>query len=88
MQLSRSSADVYSGAPGLLGRLLTFALGAALLVAAVTVSLLVLAVALTGGLLVGGFVWWKTRELRKPMCERAGGCVIKGGEDSGRRVQQ
>jgi hypothetical protein len=25
----------------------------------------VLAVALTGGLLVRGFVWWKTRELRK-----------------------
>ena len=63
----------------MLGRGLTLALGAALLVTAVTVSLLVLAVALTGGLLLGGFVWWKTRELRKQMCERAGGRVIKRG---------
>lgn len=65
--------------PGLLGRLLTIAAGAVLMVAAFMFSLLVFAVALAGGLLVGGYLWWKTRELRKQMREPPpDGRVIEG----------
>lgn len=65
--------------PGLLGRLLTIAAGAVLMVAAFMFSLLVFAVALAGGLLVGGYLWWKTRELRRQMREQPPeGRVIEG----------
>ncbi len=72
---------------GLLGRVLTFALGAVLLVAAFMASLLLFAILLTGGLLVGGYLWWKTRDLRRRMREqmhehiherRPGGRVLEG----------
>ncbi len=50
-------------------------LGAALaLVLAFTFSLVFLAVVALAGLLVGGYVWWKTRELRRQL--RAAG--VKG----------
>ncbi len=50
-----------------------------MLVAAFTLSLLVFALLATIGLLVWGYVWWKTRELRRQMRERPpGGRVIEG----------
>jgi O-antigen/teichoic acid export membrane protein len=65
--------------PGLLSRLLAFAMGAVLLIAAFTVSLVVFAIALVGALVIGGYLWWKTRELRTRMRERPpGGHVIEG----------
>ncbi|MBL8526195.1 MAG: hypothetical protein JNL68_00775 [Burkholderiales bacterium] len=66
-------------APGLLGRLVAFAVGAALLIAAFMVSVVVFAIALAGALVIGGYLWWKTRELRRQMRERPpGGHVIEG----------
>lgn len=66
-------------ASALLGRLATLAAGAALLVAAVTFSVLVLAIAAAVALLISGFLWWKTRELRRQWRENPpGGRVIEG----------
>jgi len=48
----------------------TIAVGAVLLVAVFTVSLLVFAIVVTGGLLVLGYLWWKTRDLRKQIREQ------------------
>jgi membrane protein implicated in regulation of membrane protease activity len=65
--------------PGLLGRLIAFAIGALLLIAAFMVSVVVFAIALAGALVIGGYLWWKTRELRRQMRERPpGGHVIEG----------
>ena len=52
-------------APGLLSKVVTIAVGAVLLVAVFTFSLLVFAIVVAGGLLVLGYLWWKTRDLRK-----------------------
>lgn len=78
-RLTGGEAGSHARSPGLLGKVLTLAAGAVLLVATFMVSLLVFAVLLTGGLLIGGYLWWKTRELRKQMRERPpGGRVIEG----------
>ena len=64
---------------GLLGKVLTFAAGAVLLVVGLVFSLLVLAVAATAAVLILGVFWWKTREQRRQMRERrSGGRVIDG----------
>jgi len=44
--------------------------GAVVLASAFAVSLVVLAVALAIVLTCGGYVWWKTRDLRKQMRDR------------------
>ena len=49
---------------------MTIAVGAVLLVAVFTVSLLVFAIVVTGGSLVLGYLWWKTRDLRKQIREQ------------------
>lgn len=65
--------------PGFLGRLAALAIGALLLIAAFMVSVVVFAIALAGALVIGGYLWWKTRELRRQMRERPpGGHVIEG----------
>lgn len=73
--------------PGLLGRALSFAAGAVLLVLVFTLSVLLFAALVAGGPLVWGYLWWKTRELRRElrsemtrqMGERPpGGRVIEG----------
>jgi hypothetical protein len=67
------------GAPGLLGKVATIAAGAVLLVAVFMVSLLVFAIVATGVSLVGGYLWWKTRDLRNQLRERpTGERVIEG----------
>jgi Flp pilus assembly protein TadB len=64
---------------GFLGKLLAVAIGAVVLVLAVMFSLVVFAVVVTAGLLLGGYLWWKTRALRKQMRERpAGERIIQG----------
>jgi len=70
-------------APGLLGKVVTIAVGAVVLVAVFTFSLLVFAIVATGGLLLLGYLWWKTRDLRKQIREqmrerRPGERVIEG----------
>lgn len=65
--------------PGVLGKFIAFTVGALLLIAAFMVSLVVFTIALAGALGIGGYVWWKTRELRRRMRERPqGGHVIEG----------
>ncbi len=54
--------------PGnLLTRILAFILSAALLVAGLMFSLVFLAIAAVAGLALGGWLWWKTRALRRNM---------------------
>ncbi len=72
---ARSGLDV----PGFLVKALTLVLGAVVLVGAFMFSVLVFAAAAILGTMIGGYVWWKTRELRKQMRERPpGGNVIEG----------
>ncbi|HMK14963.1 MAG TPA: hypothetical protein VK460_08130 [Burkholderiales bacterium] len=74
-----SDARFSTNAPGLPDKILTFASAALLLVAAFMFSLLVFAILVTVGLLVWGYLWWQTRELRREMSEYPpGGRVIEG----------
>lgn len=96
-RLTGNGAPFRAHSRGLLGRLLMFTAGAVLLVAVFMASLLLFAVVLMGGLLVGGYLWWKTRDLRRQMREQmrarpTGGRVIEGdairdvgSDDEGRR---
>jgi hypothetical protein len=64
--------------PGLLSRILAVITGAALLVGAVAVSIVLFAVTLTVLLGIGIYLWWKTRDLRKQMRGPPEGDVIEG----------
>jgi len=65
--------------PGLLGKVITFVTGAALLVVGLMFSLLVFALAATAAGLILGYLWWMTREQRRQMREYpSGGRVIEG----------
>lgn len=55
--------------PGLLGKIIAFVLGAGFLVLAFMFSLVALAVLAVGGVLVWGWLWWKTRAIRQQMKE-------------------
>ena len=64
---------------GMLGTLLRLTTGALLLVLLFTLSLLLFVVLVAAGLLVWGYVWWRTRQLRKQLRERpADGQVFEG----------
>jgi uncharacterized protein HemX len=69
-RLRQSGATMRSGPPSLLAKVLAVVIGAALLVVGFAVSLVMLAVVLGAGLAIGGFVWWKTRGLRKQLREQ------------------
>ena len=56
--------------PTLLGKLVAFILGAAFLVLAFMFSLVALAVIAVAGLALWGWLWWKTRAVRKQMREQ------------------
>ena len=71
----------------LIGKLLAFVLSAALLVLGFMFSLAALAVIAVAGLTLGGWLWWKTRALRRHLREKAdarqgaprsGGQIIEG----------
>lgn len=51
----------------LLGRLLAVVVGSAALVGALVFSAVLFVILAFIGLIAGGFIWWKTRELRKQM---------------------
>lgn len=55
---------------GLLGRVLGVAIGAVLLVASLLFSVVVFAVLLAAGVIVGGYLWWRTRALRRQLREQ------------------
>ncbi|HCX33045.1 MAG TPA: hypothetical protein DHV08_05430, partial [Rhodocyclaceae bacterium] len=64
---------------GPLGTFLTLLSGAVLLVLGFAFSLIILAVVAVAALVLGGYFWWKTRELRKAMREHPpAGHVIEG----------
>jgi Flp pilus assembly protein TadB len=66
-------------ARGILAGALAIVTGAAVVVVGVMFSLVLLAAVTVLGLLIFGYVWWKTRELRRRMRERPpGGRVIEG----------
>ena len=70
--------------PGLIGKILAGILSAAFLVVAFMFSLVALAIVASGAILLGGWLWWKTRQMRKVFNEQAarhaeaGGHVIEG----------
>ena len=66
-------------ASGWLGKVLTFAAGAVLLVVGLVFSLLVFALAATAAVLILGLFWWKTRAWRQQLREQPpAGRVIDG----------
>lgn len=78
-RLSGNGARIQVRASGFLAKVLTFATGAVLLAVGLMFSLLVLALAATGAVLFLGYLWWKTRELRRQMREQPpGGRLIDG----------
>jgi len=60
-----------------MGRIVTSALAVVLLVGAFVASVFVFAIVATAVLLVGGYLWWKTRELRRQLRAQKGR-VIEG----------
>ncbi|MGD2140112.1 MAG: hypothetical protein PVH25_06950 [Burkholderiales bacterium] len=65
--------------PGLLGKVLGAIVGAIVLVIAFMFSVVALAVVSVIVLIVIGYLWWKTRDLRRRMRENPpGGRVIDG----------
>jgi membrane protein implicated in regulation of membrane protease activity len=66
-------------APGPLGKLLAYILGALLLAGAFMFSLVVLVLAAMAGSALLLYFWWKTRKLRREMAAHPpGGNVIEG----------
>ncbi len=64
-----------------LSRLLAFLLSAGLLVLGFMFSLVALAVVALAGVILGGWLWWKSRQLRKQMHQQAknsDGTIIEG----------
>ena len=75
--------------PGLIGKILAFIVAAAMLVLGFMFSLVALAVVAVGGLMVWGWLWWKTRAIRQQIREQGleqgpvstdfnGGQIIEG----------
>ncbi|MBA3034138.1 MAG: hypothetical protein KKF85_14145 [Gammaproteobacteria bacterium] len=54
----------------MLEKVLTVLVGTVVLVAAFMFSLVILAVAVVVGLMIWGYFWWKTREIRQVMREQ------------------
>lgn len=70
---------VVAPAAGWLRKMLTLAGSAALLISAFVFSLLLFAVLTSVVMVGGGYLWWRTRELRRQLRERPpGGHVIEG----------
>jgi hypothetical protein len=67
----------------LVAKTLSIVLGGVVLVSAFVVSIALFAIALTVVLAFGGYVWWKTRHLRRQMREQIHDSV---GRQAGRRA--
>lgn len=70
-RLRQNGATMRPRPPGLLTKVLAVVIGAALLVVGFAVSLVMLAVLLGAAVVIGGVIWWKTRDLRKQLREQA-----------------
>ena len=71
MKFSQRYARFSRQPQGLFGKLLTLVLGAAFLVLAFMFSLVALAIAAVGGLMLWGWIWWKTRAIRQQLRDQA-----------------
>ena len=71
MKFSQRYARFSRQPQGLVGKLLTLVLGAAFLVLAFMFSLVALAIAAVGGLMLWGWIWWKTRAIRQQLRDQA-----------------
>ena len=80
LEFARSRARFRMQTPSLLGRIVAIILGAAFLILAFMFSLVVLVVAVTGGLLAWAYLWWKSRKLRQQIREQSPGMRIIEGE--------
>ncbi len=79
LRLPGNSVRVGNRLTDAIGKTLAVAVGATLLVVAFMFSLIVFALLAAAGLLVLGYLWWKTRDLRRHLRERPpGGHVIEG----------
>ena len=58
-----------AGQPSLLGKLMAFVVGTLLLIAGFMFSVVALAVIAVVGLGIWGWLWWKTRALRRQMAD-------------------
>ena len=56
--------------PALLTRILTVAAGALVLIGAVAISFVVFVIALAVLIVIGLYVWWKTRHFRRQLAEQ------------------
>lgn len=66
-------------ASGVLGKVLTLIVGAAVLVAGFMLSMVVFALLAALALVAWGYLWWRTRDLRRELRQRPpGGRVIEG----------
>jgi Flp pilus assembly protein TadB len=93
IEFARSHARFGAQLPNLLGRVTAVILGIALLILAFMFSLVVLVVAVTGGLLAWAYLWWKSRKLRQQIHKQPGnvriieGEVIRGAEQGDRLLR-
>lgn len=71
--------DATTEPPGLLSKAVAFVVTAALVGVTLMFSVLLFALVATAGAAVGGYLWWRTRGLRKDLREHPpGGVVIEG----------
>ena len=69
--LTQRAETLRQGPQSVLAKILAVIIGATLLAVGFAVSLAILALVLGAGIVIGGFVWWKTRDLRKQLREQA-----------------
>ena len=79
LRLAGNTRSVSATVSSIVARVLAYSTGAVLLVVAFMFSVVLFAIVAAAGLLGLGFLWWKTRELRRQLRERPpGGHVIEG----------
>lgn len=69
---SQQRIDLQQAPKSLAGKLISLILGIAFLTLAFMFSLVALAVVAVGGVALWGWLWWKTRTIRKQMREQPG----------------
>jgi hypothetical protein len=78
-RLTGNGARFRAPRSGLLAKILTTVVSAAVLVAGFMLSILIFATVAVIALLAGGYLWWKSRGLRRQMREQPpGGHIIDG----------
>jgi hypothetical protein len=66
--------------PGFFGRVLAVIAGLVLFVLGLMFSVVIIAVAVAAGLIIWGWIWWKTRPLRRQMREQMEARMAAGGD--------